>query len=613
MKNFTKKLALLLVFAMVLGVVSPTIVAKATENRKIFVHFDKLYFMVGTDESNAITDYDYTQYVGSTAPAKADIEKIKDKDWVTLDSEIVTDRKADLSWFNKKKASYIVVRIYENNAYTYLVSDKIEAQEDAFKVLYVQEAEAAATNKTPAYTSAQAVGTAKTGYFVFYTGKGTSMKVITPSAIDYRLDGTYSYSHVIKGGKTLHEFQLVFNRLIAKGGTLQFVQSKSRHGETGSASTNYFNDYTGWPSNKEVKYKISAQKAAPTVKLDITHVIPLKSGQEYRIVDTVSKKKSGWVSVDDAHGTTTNGKVKVGKILLEELLVATDSAVTAVPEEVAAFAANGKLKGDALATGNVKIQVRTAANTKGVASKIYSVVVTEAAIGTAASTAALNVTTGVDVAIAYKVSYDATKGITIKNNNTADTYEYCLTTSGASVTATDKWTSVKPGKSVDIKAANLKTKDGKDYTNIHVRKVGDKKNGILSSKAYTLALEGLEVVEQKIKATTGTGSAISGVTGAYFTATTAGAVTVTIPKALVSGAAVAETSIDVEVEKVTNPGTLKWASKGSAKKFTVAVPTFANNKVTFKFKVDKDATGDSGEYKCAVEGLNFTFKIVIGN
>ena len=390
----------------------------------------------------------------------------------------------------------------------------------------------------------------------------------------------------------------------AKGATFYFVQAKGTGADTDP-------DKTGWPV-KEAKYKYAAQKNAPTVKLDITHVVPLKAGQEYRIFNASSKKYSDWVSVDTAHGKVENNKVKVGKILLEDLIVTKGAVAAANAIEDGFITAAGKLDPAALATGNVKLQVRTAASAKGVASKIYSVVVTQAAIGTAASTASINGAAGAELTVSYKKAYDATSGLVIKNNNTTDNYEVCFLTSGASVTATDKWTTVKAGKSVEVKS--LKNKSGDAYTNFLVRKVGDKKKGILSSNYHTYAIADVVVTTQTIPEAANANLTITGVSGAAVTVTTAGAVTVTLPKAAASGAAIEEKSIEVTVSGVGTPGTLKWSSKGANKAFTVPVPTYANNKVTFKFAVKKDTTtGDSGEYKCAVEGLNFTFKVVIAN
>ncbi len=589
------------------GNYSPTSIARAAaSDYKIHVGFEDLFLRLKkTGENGYVQEYEFTQYVGDTAPTADQIKAIKEKDWVTVGSDTYAEY-GDLSWFNKKKASYIVVRIYENNAYTYIVSDKIAAQEDALKVLYSDKNEAAATTKTPAYTSAQAVGSKTTGYFVFYRGK-TNPVVITPTGISFRVDGSYHY-HVVKsntsaGGGVVHDYfeQYLKQTMGAKGVTFYFVETKN-------ANTT---DSEGWPV-KEAKYKYAAQKNAPTVKLDITHVVPLKAGQEYRIVNASTKKRSDWVSVDTAHGKVENNKVKVGKILLEDLVVTKGAVTSTLAIEDDFITAAGKLDPAALARGDVKLQVRTAASAKGVASKIYSVVVTQAAIGTAASTASINGAAGAELTVSYKKAYDATSGLVIKNNNTTDNYEVCFLTSGASVTATDKWTTVKAGKSVEVKS--LKNKSGDAYTNFLVRKVGDKKAGLLSSNYHTYAIADVVVTTQTIPEAANANLTITGVSGAAVTVTTAGAVTVTLPKAAASGAAIEEKSIEVTVSGVGTPGTLKWSSKGSNKAFTVPVPTYANNKVTFKFAVKKDTTtGDSGEYKCAVEGLNFTFKVVIAN
>ena len=106
MKNFTKKLALLLVFAMVLGVVTPTSVAKAAAGEFTF-NYDEMYFTVGA-ASGVQKDFEYTQYIPKTdaAPTEKEAKEIKDKDWIAIDSELNgDDGQADMSWFNKKKDS----------------------------------------------------------------------------------------------------------------------------------------------------------------------------------------------------------------------------------------------------------------------------------------------------------------------------------------------------------------------------------------------------------------------------------------------------------------------------------------------------------------------------
>jgi len=585
MKNFTKKLALLLVFAMVLGVVAPGKVAKAIAPvYKIQLDFSTLTLRL-TKDTVSINNYEFTQYVGDTAPTEDKMKAIKDKDWVSVDDEAYT-KDGDISWFNKKKASYAVARIYEGNAYTYVVSQKIDAQADAFKVFFTDKAEGAATQKTPAYTSAQAIGSKKTGYLVFYTGKGTSMAVVTPSVLSFRVDGTYSYNDVFdpdtaqnnltSGGKYGSTKILnTLDRLMAKGGTLQFVQPK----DSGFATT--AKDPNGWATNKEVKFKYTAQKAAPSVKLGVDHQVPVKLGQEYRIVNAAdSDQKSDWVSVDDYH---KDGK-KVKKVYLEDLVV-TGSGITA-----GGWVADHKLTAAALATGNVKLQVRTAASSKGVASKIASTVVSMKAIdANAASTAS----------VTYTVPYDKTKGVTVKNVSGKD-IEYAVVATTTAVTSA-KWKAIKKDKE-----AALKEKDLKDQKYVVVRVAGDKKTGILSSNWKEVALEGLTVTEQEITPTTGTGAAIAG-KGSY-TVTTAGAVNIEIDKAVTSGASAdVEVTVEIGVSNIVKGEKLKWSDKGSNRAFTFAAPEYADGKFKIKITIKKGTKeGESGAYKCTLEGVVFT-------
>jgi len=604
MKNFTKKLALLLVFAMVLGVVAPGNVAKASENRKVFLDFATLTFCVGTDKSNKISDYDYTQYVDSKAPTEDKIKAIKEKDWVTVDAETSVDT-GDLSWFNKKKDSYLVVRKYENGAYTYIVSDKIAKAEDAFKVLYTTSAEFKGDTKTPAYTSAQSIGSEATGYVVFYTGKGTETKVLTPTAVDYRVDGTYDFHRVYNKVGTEQYFIKALKRMTSKGGTLLFVQDKADHGDSRT-----YDDTTGWPSNKEVKFKLAAQKAAPTVKVGIDHVVPLKAGQEYRVVNAADGSQKGpWVNVEKAHAKADkNGRLKVGKILIEDLVVSGGSLDASRWVDT-----DGTLNAARLADGEVKLQVRTAATTKAVASKVYSVIVSQQAIS-ATSAASVTGGKGVDVTIEYAVSYDPTKGLKITNNltqNTDPSYEFTFTTSGASVTGDNKWTTVKATKNTTVKSlADSKTKEA--YTKIWVRKSGDKSKNLLASNMIGFDLENVTKVTQTI--TEVANGTIEGVSGAAVKVTSDGAVTVTIPKAAVSDGAISDKSFDVTVSNVTKTsGEVAFKANGTNSKIKLAKSVCGTNKVTIKIqKIDQGTTGDT-EYKFELESLKFTVKVVIGN
>lgn len=434
--------------------------------------------------------------------------------------------------------------------------------------------------------------------------KKGAFTVITPNAISFRVDGSYHYYPVkdstSAGGGVVHDY---FNQYLsqtkgAKGATFYFVQAKK-----------YSVDEEGWPV-KEAKYKYAAQKNAPTLKLDINHVVPLKAGQEYRIVNAQTGHRSAWVNVEDAHGVPNGNKVKVGKILLENLVVTTAGVTSKVLEGGFATEA-GTLNPEVLARGDVKLQVRTAATSKAVASKIFSVVVTQQAIS-ATSAASVTGAEGVDVSISYTVPYDDTKGITIKNNlpDGGDTYEYTFTTSGASVTVDNKWSAVKANKSVAVKSlADSKSKEA--YTKIWVRKQGDKKKGLLSSNMVGFDLSNVTKVTQTI--TEVTNGTVTGVSGSSVTVTSKGAVTITIPKAAVSGTAIENKAVEVTVSGVTNPGTLKWKTNGANRKITVDKPTFADNKVKFTIKkIEKDTTGDT-TYTAEVQSLTFTVKVVIGN
>jgi hypothetical protein len=577
MKNFTKKLALLLVFAMVLGVVTPTSVARAAAPTFTF-DYDEMFFTIGT-----LKDFEYTQYVpkSGTAPTEKEAKEIKAKDWIVIDSELNgEDGKADMSWFNKKKDSYVIVKYDDNGTTKYAISDKIKAQTPAIKVAFVNKDTASATNKLPAYKATDVVGSGETGYLLFYKAGATknTFVVVTPGAVSFR----YENGHVFYSAEDLED---KLPKYLAKGATLLFSEA-----DAGGSNTTW--------ATAETKYKYAAQKAAPNVKLGIDHLVPLKSGQEYRLVDTTASTgaKSKWMSVDDNHATEKDGKKKVGKVYLEDLIVS--GGATGLTDS------GKKLLASALAAGKVKLQVRTAANAKGVASRVYSVTVTQKAIdANIASTAS----------IAYAVAYDKTKGIKVKNV-TKDDIEYCLSTTTSAVSLSNKWKSVKAEKEATIKTADLKdTKANVEYKYILVRKTGDKKAGMLSSD-----FRSIEITDANLKynAQTIAGVGETTLSGTVkYSVTTAGAVTVKVPVTTVSGDAVSG-KVEVTVTNMVNPNIKKWDKKGSAKGYTIDVPEYKKDgntqKIVFEFKVDKGQTeGNSGEYKVKVEGLDFVFKVEV--
>jgi len=571
MKNFTKKLALLLVFAMVLGVVTPTSVARAAKG-EITINYDEMYFTV-----EGLTDFEYTQYIPKTdaAPTEKEAKEIKDKDWLLYDTDVNgADGKADISWFNKKKASYIIVKYDDNGTTKYAFSGKINAQTPAIKVAFVNKNTDKASNKLPAYTATDVVGSAETGYLLFYKAGATknTFVVVTPGAVSFRYDN---------GHKFYEASSIVLGKYLSKGATLLFSEAKLVAAQNQPSANN------AW-ATPETKFKYAAQKNAPTVKIGIDHLVPLKAGQQYRLVDSTGSK-SEWISVEDKHSTLVGEKKKVDKVYMEQLIVSGGAAGVAL---------NGKL--DPSKLGQAKLLVRTAATAKNVASKTYSVTVTQKAIDVdkIASVASIQ----------YAVPYDKTKGVKVKNLTKED-LEYCLSTTTSAVALSNKWKAVKAEKEVTIKATDIKdTKKNVEYKYILVRKTGDKKAGMLSSK-----FGNVEINDTNLKYTA---QSISGEnngsgTGYTYTVTTAGAVTVKVPVGTVSADAVSG-KINVTVSGMVKPDIKKWDKKGSAKGYTIDVPEYKTNTITFEFKVEKGQTeGNSGDYKVKVEGLEFVFKVEV--
>jgi hypothetical protein len=573
---------------MIFGYYSPTSVARVTAAEPKFeFNYENLYFEFKANGTNTTKDFEYAQYVpkGDAVPTEKEAKALKDKDWILQDSELYdANGKADISWFNKKKDSYVFVRYTDGNTVKYAISPKISAQAPALKVAFVDKNAASATTKLPAYTADDVAGAPETGYLLFYKAGATknTFVVVSKGAVSFRLDNGHTFAMASS---------LNLKRYMAKGATLLFSEAKA----TGN---------TTW-ATAETKYKYAAQKNAPTVKIGIDHLAPLKLGQEYRLVDTSASgeaAKSKWISVDEFHATETSGKKKVNKVYLEQLVVSGGAANLANSDKT--------LKASALASGNVKLQVRTAATAKNTSSKIYSYVVSQTAIDTTkpASTAA----------VAYAVSYDKSKGIKV-TNKTKDVIEYCLSTTTSAVALSNKWKTIKGEKDVTVKTADLKdTKKNVEYTYILVRKVGDKKAGILSSDFVSFALtdQALGYKAQSITTNTPNGT-IDGVNNSKLVITTAGAINIEIPVAAVSGTALDTKTVTVNVMNLVDPKIEKWTKAGSAKAYTVDTPTYAKGSngagtITFKFSIKKDTpAGDSGEYTLKVEGLEFKLKITV--
>lgn len=490
MKNFKRKLAGFLIFAMVLGIMAPGVVAQAADTPptvKITTGIEYSGAVTATASLSAIEGYTvrYAQYVGEAKTATGSATTVdvvsKVKSWETLEKKSKTGHATvDLSWCNKTKNSTVVFEFTKKGEKAYYVAWGIKQQPKAIKVALIATT-GSTINNGPTPVEDCLIGDKNTGFLCFYTADN---KVLSPASIwgTSELMGMDGLKKYMAKGKT---FSFVWN-----GSETQAIESDSANVDKDGNIT--------WPS-KVAKFSYKKQANAPSVSFDVSkHTITIKKGQEYQVIIDGQGESDIWHKVDEYH--LDNKKIVNNR--LEDLVVSVSGkSITTLTDEE-------------LYSGNVSVKVRTAASTKS-PSKIATVPITVVATGTSvASGFSIGATSSHSVEVSY-TTVDPAKGVTVKNN-TKTAYEVAVAASETGITATTKW--VKLAKDGESRGSVVKLSTGtsskpiKDPV-VYVRIPGEKKTkdkiAKLSGCADSFNLVKLDKPDPRVTALVIDGKAVS--------------------------------------------------------------------------------------------------------
>lgn len=597
MKNFKRKLAGFLIFAMVLGIMAPGVVAQAA-GEKPTVRLSEDYGGA-VAELEHINEYTvrYAQYIGDakTAIGESAGVTIKDNAWETLEKKKSDpDATIDLSWCNKKKDSTLVFEFTKTGEKPYYVTKGIKAQPKAIKVALVAATDASIKNGPSSVPEDYFVGDRNTGFLCFYDAEKKT--AISPASIESNpafscYDG---------------QVESYLKKYMAKGKTFSFVLKSVGFGsyyQDGEVVSDD-NGIATW-SSQPAKFSYKKQANAPKVSYDVSkHTVTIKKGQEYQVV-VGDKEPDVWYKVDDYN--MDNGKVSKNR--LEDLVVeVSGKAITCLSDED-------------LFSGNVVIKVRTAASTKS-PSKIARLPINVVATGTSVDFTVGSATTD-SIQVAY-TAVDTTKGVTI-TNTTGSAYEVAVAASADGITAKTKW--VQLAKKGEKKATvKLATKNITDPV-VYVREAGVKpKKGVtaqLSGYAKDFNLKSLDKPDPRVTELKIEGTAVS---NKSITVATNGAVgKASFELAIATGGSVES---DTEVTLKFTYADLKLTKataisvSGTEKGKVLAVPsakvaTSTDNSYTGEVKVTikKDATTGSKKltFKVGKDDPGFEVTIDVKN
>ena len=187
MKNFKRKLAGFLVFAMVLGIMAPGVVAQAAEGDDT----SAAQYTVDPHYGEELVYFTYPASVGSIqyAEVKENQEEAKVKSWEELEIGTVTKKKdgsvnaaVDISWV-KKKGSFLMFRFIEKETDKVLHTETIKtpAQATSLKAAVIATATTKAiSSKIPVEVKeGMTVGDGETGYVVLYYAKAEENAGVT--------------------------------------------------------------------------------------------------------------------------------------------------------------------------------------------------------------------------------------------------------------------------------------------------------------------------------------------------------------------------------------------------------------------------------------------------
>lgn len=401
MKNLKKRLAGLLVLAMVLSLVAPGAVAKAEApsapnwavdfTEEVATKNENDLF-AGTVQYTVVTEEVTAENVEDKAKA------VKATAWETLDADM---DEIDLSWVKKNKAASLIIRYTTGNEEYSYQALYMPAQEATLKVGLSASATTVKINRKDVTVAAdRTVGSADTGYLFFYKApKNAEPEVVDPRTISWKKGVTGSYEKLLTLADNADESAVEVAKVVkklntykAKGATLYFTTTPT---------------VNAWMA-KEVKFAYKKQANAPKVNLDyVKRGIALKAGQEYQVRVGGTAWPTAWQSADELKpegetrlpSYTDLTKLKVLKIVDEESVLQ-------------------PLDND-LYDGTYEVRVRVAANsTKGTIPSKITVVdlpVQEATTETIISTE------NVDNKVVVELT-DETKGKVKITNNTDDTY-----------------------------------------------------------------------------------------------------------------------------------------------------------------------------------------------
>jgi hypothetical protein len=593
MKSLRKKLAGILAFAMVLCLATPaSLSVRADGTPTVEIDLSKQEASVsGADGYDvAYTEYTKGEVTASGSALTADGKElvIKDSAWDTAEVDGGTGT-VDLSWVSQKKDSYVIFRFTKSDDVTdvtYTVQ-KAAAQVTNLKVGFAANVSGAAIkgDNDTKITEADLVGSAETGYLYFYTADKTAGNtLVTPSSIEWKKGASGTYQKITSSD----DFAKQLTTFKAKGATLYFQIA---------------GDKTTWAS-KEVKYAYKKQANAPTAKVDVTkHTIALKAGQEYRVYN--GTKYTDWFSVDDLHSAKDkNGKVKVGTVCLEDL------ALEVADGKATKTVGNDEIYGKT----NLKVQVRTAANTtKGtIASKTSTVTVKVVSGG--AEDVNIGVATTNAIQVAYTTPYDASKGITL--TNTSDTaYEFTYLASGDAIGASTKWTKLAATTTKKEGTAKIAAKTYWDTdkhklidetAKIVIRMQGNSKTSELSGNVTEFAMSDLQETKQsvqKVEIKSGNATldnASPAAVSLKLTSPTGNAVTVELTY----------TFEGLDTTKGATPKVTVGKTAVSKGKVSVGKVAKNGNTAVVTVKLSKDAEG-SGTYTIKVQNVECTIDVTV--
>ena len=632
MKGFRKKLAGLLVFAMVLGILTPgmTTTVKAADAPQIVSEVNLLDETITLKSTSAaaikylaLKDTEVKVNADHVSLSKTEKDlKLKATDWETAESELI-----DISWASKTKASAILFKAVDKDdkvlSYTIV---KLNAQDKNFKVGFVSAQDKPAddaakelgSNKDKVMVSGSAVvGDPDLGYFYFYTKdeKGNNVSV-APRLVNWK-KGTSSSWKAVKdssGSTPITDLSRNLQLFKAKGASISFRYASN---VVIQSTGDWFNVSANWPS-KEVKYSFKKQAAAPKVTIDyVKGTVNLKAGQEY-MLEGVTADSADWINVEKMYGTPdSKGKYKVPTLLLSDLYSQANASGEAITTT--------KLTKDDIYSGTLVLKVRTAATSKAIPSKIATVQLKEENLS--ATSASIKATLATDaspasITVGYKVKTDANSGLVVtRTDTTGDAYEFAYVVSGGTIDAKTKWTKLPVAKAANkptVVAVKL-AKDEKIATSssIFIRIAGTKASKDKAGKLYSpnteVKLANLKKLDKKLTAGEATvpasNASVSCKNGAVIA--NEGKITVNVLKSAVSEAAV-KVKIPFAITNATSK-TAKVAKSGATgANVTFTVPTaLADEKMEITVEVKKGDTAGGSILITVDSDVKFTIDVKV--